>query len=402
MNRLHANTVAILNKDGTDDGKFVTYEWVLSSLMRNHYQYAMSLEVLKSFRSGLKAKPVPVLTDHRLGVNNIIGRVENPHIRGDSELIAKVMLQKGLPDVHSDAIIDRVNAGTLTDGSIGFDWNEAYFKCDLCDSEMQIKYGFAFDDNGHFLGEKDDKGQMVTAVLYGNPTIYEFSLVPIGADPDAEIVNGLRKVMTENRLGIGALRVAAGLQNLNLDKLCEDLRIDPNSDPDDSEQMRLEAINEDLTLLHKQLEARNNALKHEISERPTIEECNNLARKVAELRDHVEDPNFVELIRLAKQGEECLELMQDIATKACKSKYLAEGVSESNISLHTGYKKSIADIKTLTCVRTLHLVAQSDYRMAGIDFDLTSLHIQREREAKAEEQATLPKRVWLSGANDIR
>ena len=253
-----------------------------------------------------------------------------------------------------------------------------------------------------FLGEKDDKGQMVTAVLYGNPTIFEFSLVPVGADPDAEKVNGLRKVMTENRLGIGALRVAAGLQNLNLDKLCEDLRIDPNSDPDDSEQMRLEAINEDLTLLHKQLEARNNALKHEISERPTIEECNNLARKVAELRDHVEDPNFVELIRLAKQGEECLELMQDIATKACKAKYLAEGVSESNISLHTGYKKSIADIKTLTCVRTLHLVAQSEYRLAGIDFDLTSLHIQRDREAAAEERSKTPKRAYLSGANDIR
>ena len=227
MNRLYAKTVA-LNTDGTDDGKFVTYEWVLSSLARNWYQYAMSLEALKSFRSSLKAKRVPVLTDHRQGVNNIIGRVESARLRDNSELIGSVMLQKGLPDVHSDAIIDRVNAGTLTDGSIGFDWNEAYFKCDLCDSEMQMKWGFAFDDNGHFLGEKDDKGQMVTAVLYGNPTIYEFSLVPVGADPDAEKVNGLQKIMTENRLGIGALKVAANLQNLNLGKLYQTLGIDPN------------------------------------------------------------------------------------------------------------------------------------------------------------------------------
>ena len=118
MNKLYVNATK-LNKDGEDDGMFVSYDWALSTLRLNWYSYSMSLEALKSFRKGLNAKPVPVLTDHLGRVNNIIGRLSGARLRANSELIGRVMLQKDLDDVNSNAIIDRVDAGTLTDGSIG-------------------------------------------------------------------------------------------------------------------------------------------------------------------------------------------------------------------------------------------------------------------------------------------
>ena len=230
MNKLYTKAIA-LNKDGQDDGVFVSYDWIMSTLLLNSYSYSMSLEALKSFRKGLNAKPAPVITDHEDKVNNIIGRVGSARIRGNSELIGRIMLQKDLTDVNSNAIIDRINAGTLTDGSIRLNWNDAYFKCDRCDSVMKMHRGFMSCEKGHFLGELDSKGQKMTAVLYGNPTVYEFSLVVAGADPGAEKANDLYKVMEDNNLSIGALEVAAQLQNLHFGKLCQTLGIDPNRTP---------------------------------------------------------------------------------------------------------------------------------------------------------------------------
>ena len=217
-----------LDKAGEDDGIFVSFYWVMSTLLLNSYSYSMSLEALKSFRKGLNAKPAPVITDHVNTVSNIIGRVDSARIRGDSELIGRVLLQKDLDDVDSNSIISRVNAGTLTDGSIRWDWNDAYFKCDRCDSVMKMQRGFVSCEKGHFLGERDNKGKKMTAVLYGNPSIYEFSLVVTAADPGAERANDLYKVMEDNNLGIGALEVAAQLQNLHFGKLCQALGLDPN------------------------------------------------------------------------------------------------------------------------------------------------------------------------------
>ena len=235
MSKLYAKAIT-LNKDGQDDGVFVSYDWIMSTLLLNSYSYSMSLEALKSFRKGLNAKPAPVITDHENKVNNIIGRVDSARIRGNSELIGRIMIQKDLTDVNSNAIIDRINAGTLTDGSIRLNWNDAYFKCDRCDSEMKMQYGFVSCEKGHFLGERDSKGQKMTAVLYGNPTVYEFSLVVAGADPGAEKANDLYKVMEDNNLSIGALEVAAQLQNLHFGKLCQTLGIDPNRTPQPTQQ----------------------------------------------------------------------------------------------------------------------------------------------------------------------
>lgn len=228
MDKGYASIVQ-LNKLGVDDGKEVSYDWVLSTRQRNYYAYAMSLEVLKSFRKGLNAKPVRLLADHIHRINNILGRVEGARIRAESELIGKVIIQRDLDDVNSNAIIERINAGNLTDGSVGFDWNDAYFKCDLCGSRMIMNHGFVYDENNHFLGERDKDGKLVTAVLYGNPTVNEFSLVTVHADPGAEKANDLYKIMSDNNLGIGALQVASELQNLHFGNLCQTLGIhDPN------------------------------------------------------------------------------------------------------------------------------------------------------------------------------
>ena len=110
---------------------------------------------------------------------------------------------------------------------------------------MKMQYGFAFDDNGHFLGERDDKGRKVTAVLYGNPSIYEFSLVPVGADPGAERASDLYKIMSDNGLSIGALERAAKFQNLHFGKLCQTLGIDPNRTPQ-PKPSRVDALHADL------------------------------------------------------------------------------------------------------------------------------------------------------------
>ena len=195
------------------------YDGVISNTNLDSYNTHIGEKALRTFASDSR-KGVPVLALHDR--NTQIGRSTGGRYSNiDKNVSSEFYIQRGLPlngpgYATTDAYIDSVDEGTMRDLSVGF--VPKLETCDYCDSEMKRYsfFGMSFSEcqNGHFPGQTiyvDKKGKEVKEAKKGlrevkitstiqEADLKEFSVVPFGATPGAEITENVMRAYKEGVL----------------------------------------------------------------------------------------------------------------------------------------------------------------------------------------------------------
>ena len=195
------------------------YDGVISNTNLDSYNTHIGEKALRSFASDSR-NGVPVLALHDR--NTQIGRsTSGRYSNVDKNVTSEFYIQRGLPlngpgYATTDAYIDSVDEGTMRDLSVGF--VPKHETCDYCNSDMKRYsfFGMNFSEcqNGHYPGQTifvDKKGKeskepkkglrevKITSTIQ-EADLKEFSVVPFGATPGAEITENVMRAYKDGAL----------------------------------------------------------------------------------------------------------------------------------------------------------------------------------------------------------
>ena len=159
----------------------------------NSRNYCFSLDSIKSLaRQARKTKSVngvPLYVMHAAYWELPIGRTLASEILNESDLQVSAYIKRNVPNPDTNSIIDRIADDTIDSLSISWALTpKAYFKCDVCGEKMDRGYFMPYDSKNHYPGKKLEDGTIVTATVHGPIVFRELSIVGIGADPRAKIL----------------------------------------------------------------------------------------------------------------------------------------------------------------------------------------------------------------------
>ena len=195
------------------------YDGIISNSNLDSYNTHIGEKALRSFASDAR-KGVPVLALHDR--NTQIGRsLSGTYNSSEESVSSEFYIQRGLPlngpgYGTTDAYIDSVDEGTMRDLSVGFVPKQE--TCDYCGTDMKRYsfFGMSFSEcqNGHYPGQTifvDKKGKeskepkkglrevTITSTI-DQAVLKEFSVVPFGATPGAEIAENAMRAYKEGAL----------------------------------------------------------------------------------------------------------------------------------------------------------------------------------------------------------
>ena len=195
------------------------FDGTISNTNLDSYNTQIGPSALRSFAKSAR-EGVPVLAQHDRFTQ--IGRsIGGTYSSTKKNVSSKFYIQRDLPlngpgYGSSDAYIDAVDEGTMRDLSVGFVPTKE--TCNHCGLEMQ-RYGFfgmsfVEDENGHFPGQKiyiDKKGketkeqkqglkEIIITSTINEADLKEFSVVPFGATPGAEIAQNAMRAYKSGKL----------------------------------------------------------------------------------------------------------------------------------------------------------------------------------------------------------
>ena len=182
-----------LDESANEDESRAVFNGVAITTGYNSRHYRFSLKSVQSL--GRQAKKtqgqngVPLYVMHTAYWELPIGRTLTGLIRRNKELEVSAYIKRNVPDPDTNSIIDRISDDTIDSLSIGWALtDESYFQCDTCKEKMDRGYFMPYCKNYHYPGKKLEGGKICTATVHGLIRFRELSIVGIGADPRAKIL----------------------------------------------------------------------------------------------------------------------------------------------------------------------------------------------------------------------
>ena len=221
------------------DGKLRTegnkhyYRAEFATQSLNSKAFHISPEVIASMVE--QAKDLPIFLHHRTYSNFPSGRSVDAQLN-DGKAMSEFYIQRLESDPESQKVIELLDGKTLTDTSLGGVGGDFY--CDIDHQLMEPKVDWFWVnwqcENGHTLGRHskiEGEKKLVTAQLRGEFTLKEFSLVGIGADPNAKILEYTKQELGNGNLLPEDLAFIAETTNINLSQFCTNLGLSLDNIP---------------------------------------------------------------------------------------------------------------------------------------------------------------------------
>ena len=149
-----------------------------------------------------------------------IGRTLSATFKNKTDLEVLAYINRDIPSPDTNSIIFRIEDGTIDSLSIswalGPDRKKSYFKNDITGEKMDRGYYMPYDSQGQYPGKKLDDGRIVTATVHGPIIFRELSIVGVGADPRAKMLQD-----TEFQKALSAEFQELGIQNHDLPLISE-------------------------------------------------------------------------------------------------------------------------------------------------------------------------------------
>lgn len=182
-----------LDENVTDDKSRAGITGIAITTDYNSKGYRFTLRSIQSLgRQAKKTKDqngVPLHVMHNAYFDLPIGRTLMSTIRNSSDLEISAYIDRDVPEPNTNSIIRRIDGDTIDSLSIGWALTpESYFKCDTCKEKMDRGYFMPYCKNYHYPNQKLEDGTIVTATVHGPIRFRELSIVGIGADPRAKIL----------------------------------------------------------------------------------------------------------------------------------------------------------------------------------------------------------------------
>ena len=259
-------------EDDKDNEKYGYFRAIISSTSIDGHYTRMTMKTLRNFTRDLK-KGTQVKDSHGRGQGfgvSTDGELDDEKVYGDFKLVKGFELRNASYP-RSDEFIRAIDEGIITEVSVGFGGGE--MRCSICKLDLWSR------DCRHWPGEKyeqtvDGKKQMVTAYAdIDDARLKEVSLVDVGSNPDAKIVQRAQRHYAE-----GILPPAIQRQ---LEEKYENVRFDPELTPKSKTKTNKEVRTMDLEKALQQLEAANVTIGErdaKISELESLAECGKQAR----------------------------------------------------------------------------------------------------------------------------
>ena len=391
----------IQNQISEDDPDFQFYEGIISSTKLNSKYFKWSDETLASINrqanEGTSVYPL-----HDTYREFPIGKSTSSRIQ-DDQVLSKFGIQKDLrmgSNNNTDDLIARMNTGVvdgLSTGTIG-----GNFLCDVDGTKFEYKSDGLFFytrrcQEGHRLGETvrvNKKDVTVTATVYGEVNLYEFSVVGSGAVPDAKVIRKLQEMLDSNELEENDLLYITELNGFSLPSVCDSLGVSPsfdkpaivtpepykiqNTPKPKGDDMSLELVTQE----RDRLSARVETLEAEIQEKD---------EKLAKYEEEGKDREELEQELNAKSAE-LLEKEQELE----ESKAMAEQGKAAINKVHKLYKAaSISEADAYGTPLTDEQLQELDTSLLlNKDFlglyNSTEQMLRRARKARSEGRQSKP------------
>ena len=152
-----------------------------------------------------------------------IGRTLDATFKKKTDLEVLAYINRDIPRPDTNSIILRIEDNTIDSLSVGWALvqnkdkkKSSYFKNDITGEIMDRGYYMPYDREGHYPGKKLDDGRIVTATVHGPIRFRELSIVGIGADPRAKMLQD-----TEFQKALSAEFQELGIQNHDLPLISE-------------------------------------------------------------------------------------------------------------------------------------------------------------------------------------
>ena len=149
-----------------------------------------------------------------------IGRTLSATFKNKTDLEVLAYINRDIPSPDTNSIIFRIEDGTIDSLSIswalGPDRKKSYFKNDITGEKMDRGYYIPYDSQGQYPGKKLNDGRIVTATVHGPIIFRELSIVGIGADPRAKMLQD-----TEFQKALSAEFQELGIQKHDLPLISE-------------------------------------------------------------------------------------------------------------------------------------------------------------------------------------
>ena len=195
------------------------FDGTISNTNLDSYNTQIGEKALRSFARSAR-EGVPVLAQHDR--NTQIGRsTGGTYSSTEKNVNSQFYIQRDLPlngpgYGSSNAYIDAVDEGTMRDLSVGF--VPTHETCNYCGLEMKrysfFGMSFSEDENGHYPGQTiyvDKKGKQTKEPKKGlkeititstinEADLKEFSVVPFGATPGAEIAQNAMRAYKSGKM----------------------------------------------------------------------------------------------------------------------------------------------------------------------------------------------------------
>jgi len=174
-----------------------------------------------------QANDLPVFLNHNTYNTFPSGRSYKSYL-SEGDAVSEFYLDD---DEANKLVLDRIDSGTIRDLSLGGLGGD--FFCDLCGEEMEAKADWFWvsyeDKNGHRLGRTyniEGEKKMATAELRGQFNLKEFSVVGMGADPNAKLLSQLQQELGSGTILMEDLPFIAESCNIRLANFCTTLGVD--------------------------------------------------------------------------------------------------------------------------------------------------------------------------------
>ena len=314
--KLHIKNVAIEGATSVE-GDFHYYRGIIQSksLNKRHF-FRASDKTLRSIQEQADAG-THIYNAHSMYGGKPLGKSVSATFY-DGKVRSTFYILANVDDVDSNSHIKRLDAGIVDELSTSFYLtDESYITCDACADGTRFEqrhtwFSSYFEcENNHILGGKykqDGKENRVTGELNGPVSLIEYSLVPTGADPGAEITKKVKESMQNGLFDNDTLLFIAECENFEPKSFLNSLELDidnngtifdlgrnpmpPNTNPEllVKENERLEGELESMTEERDNLKAENETLKENAGEH-TDEDFVTLEEEKTELETTLANTN---------------------------------------------------------------------------------------------------------------
>jgi len=359
----------------TEDGKRY-YKGAFATGSMNTKAFHLSEDVRRQMAE--QANDLPVFLNHNTYNSFPGGRSYKSYLENGNAISEFYMDD----DESNKMVLDRMDSGTIRDLSLGGYGGDFY--CDLCGEEMEAKADWFWvsyeDKNGHRLGRTyniEGEKKLATAELRGEFHLKEFSVVGIGADPNAKLLEQLSADLSSGKVLMEDLPFIAESCNIRLSNFCTTLGVDlsnipilggPPPEPNRSifdmgaistDVKVLQDLNTDLQKSNTTLSAENAKLKEKVADFekrvPVLEQQ---AQAGVNLKTEVEKSK-VELETYKKKADSYDAYKASAVRQAMTNYRNWRGLSESQAADDMVYQMKQKELEAMESIESIVSVGSS-------------------------------------------